>query len=485
MSKPAAVVVLAAGQGTRMRSELPKVLHRVCGRSLLGHLLAATQTLEAAETLVVVGHGRDAVAAEVAAAAPAASCVVQEEQKGTGHAVRRALAELPTLEGTVVVVPGDVPLLTGATLQRLVAEHEAAGAVATVLTARMADPTGYGRVLRDVGGGVLGIVEQRDATAEQREINEVGTSIYAFDALVLRDALGRLTTDNVQGEEYLTDVIALFVAGGRRVGAVLAGEAEVGGVNDRAQLGDAGAALRDRTVREWQRSGVTVVDRASTWIDVTVTLEPDCTVEPFTMLHGRTTVAAGATVGPYSRLTDTSVGAGASVVAATCVGAQIGAKAAVGPYTYLRAGTVLETAAKAGGFVEIKKSTVGAGSKVPHLSYIGDATIGANVNIGAGSITCNFDGRDKHQTYIGDDVFIGSDTMLVAPVTVGDGAYTAAGSAITRDVPAGSLAVGRAQQRTIDGWAERRGRRTVHSASPPETVSTQDPDSSTDRGAQQ
>jgi bifunctional UDP-N-acetylglucosamine pyrophosphorylase/glucosamine-1-phosphate N-acetyltransferase len=413
---------------------------------------------------------------------------VQEQQRGTGDAVRRALDALPAVAGTVLVVPGDVPLLTGATVQRLLDAHEAAGAVATLLTARMADPTGYGRVLRDVAGGVLGIVEQRDATAGQLDIDEVGTSIYAFDAAALRDALARLTTDNVQGEEYLTDVIGIFVADGRQVGAVIATDAaEVAGVNDRAQLADAGAALRDRIVREWQRSGVTIVDRASTWIDVTVTLEPDCVVEPFTMLHGTTTVAEGAIVGPYSRLTDTAVSAGATVVAATCVGAEIGERATVGPYTYLRAGTVLGVGAKAGGFVEMKNATVGAGSKVPHLSYVGDATIGDRVNFAAGAITCNYDGRDKHETHIGDDVFIGSDNMLVAPLTIGDGAYTAAGSTITKDVPAGSLAVGRAQQRNVDGWAERRRRRTDHETPPqdPQAARQSESDPGTEQGAQQ
>lgn len=486
MAKPAALVVLAAGQGTRMRSALPKVLHQVCGRSLVGHLLAAASVLDAEETVVVVGHGRDAVINEVSAQAPAARCVVQEQQLGTGNAVRRALDALPELSGTVVVVPGDVPLLTGATLQRLADAHEAADAIATMLSARLPDPTGYGRVLRNAAGAVLGIVEQRDATPEQLAVDEVGVSIYAFDAATLRGALARLTTDNAQGEEYLTDVIGILAHDGRSVQALLTqDDAEVGGVNDRAQLADAGAALRDRVIRAWQISGVTIVDRGSTWIDVTVTIEPDAVVEPYTLLHGTTRVAAGAVVGPYSQLTDTDVGPGASVVAATCVGATIGEGATVGPYTYLRPGTVLGAGAKAGGFVEMKKSTVGAGSKVPHLSYIGDATIGSNVNIGAGTITCNYDGHAKHPTEIGDDVFIGSDTMLVAPVRIGPGAYTAAGSAITTDVPAGSLGVGRAKQRNIDGWAERRGRRTEkhqHDTASHDPSST---DTGTDKGAPQ
>lgn len=461
MTNPAAVVVLAAGQGTRMRSSTAKVLHRVCGRSLLGHLLGATAGLDAGRTLVVVGHERAAVTAEATQMDAAVTCVVQEEQRGTGDAVRRALAAVPELTGTLVVVPGDTPLLTTATLQAMVSAHEADGAAATLLTTRLPDPTGYGRVLRGSDGGVLRIVEQRDGTPEELAGNEVGTSIYAFDAAALRGALDQLTTDNAQGEEYLTDVAGILVADGRRVGAFAVDDwREVGGVNDRAQLAAAGSALRDRTLHRAMIAGTTVVDPATTWIDVDVVLEPDAVIEPFTLLHGRTVVEAGAVVGPYSTLTDTVVRAGASVVAATCDGAEIGPAATVGPYTYLRPGTVLQRGAKAGGFVEMKNADIGAGAKVPHLSYIGDASVGAGSNLGAGTITCNYDGQRKQRTTIGDDVFIGSDTMLVAPVTVASGAYTAAGSTITKDVPAGALGVGRAQQRNIDGWATRRRTRT-------------------------
>jgi bifunctional UDP-N-acetylglucosamine pyrophosphorylase/glucosamine-1-phosphate N-acetyltransferase len=457
VTKPAAVIVLAAGQGTRMRSGRAKVLHAVCGRSLLGHVLGATAALAADRTLVVVGHERDAVVAEAARLDGAASCVIQDEQRGTGDAVRRALATVPDLDGTVVVVAGDTPLLTPPTLQALLATHVSAGAAATLLTARMPDPTGLGRVVRDATGQLLRVVEQRDASPDELAIDEVNTSIYAFEVEPLRGALDRLTTDNAQGEEYLTDVAGILVADGARVAVHVAVDwQETAGVNDRAQLAAAGAVLRDRTVLRAQLAGTTVVDPATTWIDVDVVLERDAVVEPFTMLHGRTVVEAGAVVGPYTRVTDTVVRSGASVVASTCVGAEIGPDATVGPYTYLRAGTRLRRGAKAGGFVEMKNADIGEGAKVPHLSYVGDASVGAGSNLGAGTITCNYDGERKHRTTIGDDVFIGSDTMLVAPVTVESGAYTAAGSTITKDVPEGALGVGRAQQRNIDGWATRR-----------------------------
>ena len=442
---PAAVVVLAAGEGTRMRSGTPKALHEVCGRTLLGHVLAAVEPLGAGRVLVVVGHGRDAVTASLPAYA---TPVVQAEQRGTGHAVRLAMEAAPGAEGRVLVLYADMPLLTTATLRRLL---DAPGDLA-LLTARVPEPAGYGRVLRSADGRVAGIVEEKDATDEQRAANEINAGVYVFDAAALRQALGRLSTDNAQGEEYLTDTVAVLGGGT----AVVTGAAEVSGVNDRAQLAAAGAALRSRLLDDAMRSGVTVVDPATTWIDAGVTVEPDARVEPFTILRGLTVVRAGAVVGPYSDLTDTVVESGATVRASTCAGALVGEGATVGPYAYLRPGTVLGPRAKAGAFVEIKASTVGADSKVPHLSYVGDATIGERSNIGAASVVVNYDGREKHRTVVGDDVRIGSDTMLVAPVEVGDGAYTAAGSVITKNVPAGALGVGRAYQRNVEGWVARR-----------------------------
>ena len=464
MTEPrlAAVVVLAAGEGTRMRSATtPKVLHPLCGRSMLGHVVRAARGLEPEHLVVVVGHARERVSTHLAEIDPAARAVVQEQQNGTGHAVRVALDALAAADGpvtgTVVVVPGDAPLLTTATLQALVERHEQAGAATTLLTAVLDDPTGYGRVVRDGAGAVTAVVEHKDADEATRALSEVATSVYAFDAVALAEALGSLTTDNAQGEEYLTDVVGLHKAAGLTVAAHVARTAsETMGVNDRVQLSQARALLRDRVVEQHQRAGVTVIDPLTTWIDVEVTIAADVTLHPGTQLHGRTALDAGAEVGPDSTLTDTLVGERATVVKAHCSGAVIGPEATVGPYTYLRPGTRLGRGAKAGGFVEIKASEVGDGSKVPHLSYVGDATIGQRSNIGAATVFVNYDGQDKHRTTVGDDVKIGSDTMLVAPVEVGDGAYTAAGSVITEDVPAGALGVGRAKQRNIEGWVARR-----------------------------
>ncbi|HEU0129629.1 MAG TPA: bifunctional UDP-N-acetylglucosamine diphosphorylase/glucosamine-1-phosphate N-acetyltransferase GlmU [Mycobacteriales bacterium] len=433
---PAAVVVLAAGEGTRMRSATPKVLHEVCGRSLLGHVLAAVTPLAPERLLVVVGHGRDAV---TAALPEGATPVVQEEQRGTGHAVRLALEAVAPFDGRVLVLYGDMPLVTTETLRRLL---DAGDGDLAMLTARVPEPTGYGRVLRDAAGRVTGVVEERDATPEQRAVDEINAGVYVFDARALRDALGKLSTDNAQGEEYLTDVVALLGGGA----AVVTGATEVMGVNDRAQLAEAGASLRDRVLRDLMLSGVTVVDPSTTWVDATVTVERDATIEPFTRLRGTTTVATGAVVGPHVEAVD----------------AVVGPDAKVGPFAYLRPGAVLRERAKVGTYVEVKGSTVGADSKVPHLSYVGDATIGERTNIGAATVVVNYDGVAKHRTVIGDDVRIGSDTMLVAPVEVGDGAYTAAGSVITKDVPPGALGVGRAYQRNVEGWVARRRGAATH-----------------------
>jgi bifunctional UDP-N-acetylglucosamine pyrophosphorylase/glucosamine-1-phosphate N-acetyltransferase len=459
----AAVVVLAAGEGTRMRSATtPKVLHPLLGRTMLGHVVHAARALEPQHLVVVVGHAREQVAAHLAEVDPAATAVVQEPQNGTGHAVQVALAGLDALSGTVVVVLGDAPLLRTETLRELVAAHEREGAATTVLTAVLDDPTGYGRVVRDASGAVTEIVEHKDADDAVRAVREINSGVFAFDAEHLRDAIGRLDTDNAQGELYLTDVLGLHREAGLVVRAHVAPDAaETMGVNDRVQLSEARRLLRDRLVEQHQRSGVTVVDPLTTWVDVDVEIAPDATIQPGTFLQGGTRVAAGAVVGPDSTLVDCEVGEGAKVVRSHCLGAQIGAGADVGPFSYLRPGTRLGVRSKAGAFVEIKASEVGDGSKVPHLSYVGDAVIGSGSNIGAATVFVNYDGREKHRTTVGDDVRIGSDTMLVAPVSIGDGAYTAAGSVITDDVPPGALGVGRAKQRNIEGWvARRRGRRS-------------------------
>jgi bifunctional UDP-N-acetylglucosamine pyrophosphorylase/glucosamine-1-phosphate N-acetyltransferase len=459
------VVILAAGEGKRMKSALPKVLHELLGRSLVGHVLAAATPVDAARTLVVVGHGADAVTAHLASVAPAAVPVLQAVQNGTGHAVRIALDAASDARGTVVVLNGDVPLLRAETVTALVEAHEATGAAATVLAASVDDPSGLGRIVRSADGSLERIVEERDASDAQRAIREINAGIYAFDAVALRAALGKLSTDNDQGEEYLTDVFALLGDAGELVAVHLALDpTETLGCNDRAELASLRALLRDRVNRDWMRSGVTILDPATTWVDVTVTLAPDAVVDQNTQLYGATTVASGAVIGPDTTLVDAAVEAGASVLRSHVIGARIGARSTVGPYSYLRPGTVLGTAAKVGAFVETKNATLGDGAKVPHLTYAGDATIGAKANIGAGTIFANYDGVDKHHTTVGDAAFVGSDSVLIAPVEIGPGAYVAAGSAIASDVPPGALGVTRAQQRSVDGWVARKRPGTVSDA---------------------
>lgn len=460
-NRPAAVVILAAGEGTRMKSATPKVLHPICGRSLVGHVVAASRALEPEHLVVVVGHAREQVAEHLAALDPRALTAVQHEQNGTGHAVRIALEELDrqgvTVSGTLVVTYGDTPLLTDATLATLVRLHESDGNAVTVLTALVPDPTGYGRIIRGADGQVTEIVEQKDATAAQYEIKEINSGVYAYDAALLARALGKVTTDNSQGEEYLTDTLAILRADGHRVGAFIAEDhREIAGVNNRVQLAQARRVLNDRLLTRAMLDGATIVDPASTWVDVDVTFAPDALVHPNTQLLGATSLAEGAEVGPNCRLTDTAVGPRATVSNTVADQAEVGEQASVGPYAYLRPGTRLGAKAKAGTYVEMKNASIGEGTKVPHLSYVGDATIGEYTNIGAASVFVNYDGETKHHTTVGSYCKTGSDNMFVAPVAIGDGAYTAAGSVITKDVPAGSLAVARGQQRNIAGWVARK-----------------------------
>ncbi|MFE7172051.1 bifunctional UDP-N-acetylglucosamine diphosphorylase/glucosamine-1-phosphate N-acetyltransferase GlmU [Streptomyces sp. NPDC057616] len=457
--RPAAVVVLAAGEGTRMKSATPKVLHELCGRSLVGHVLAAARELKPENLVVVVGHAREKVGAHLAEIDPAVRTAVQAEQNGTGHAVRIALDELGGgVDGTVVVVCGDTPLLTGDTLRQLAATHSAEGNAVTVLSAEVPDATGYGRILRDENtGAVTEIVEHKDATETQRAIREINSGVFAFDGQLLADALKKVRTDNSQGEEYLTDVLGILREAGHRVGASVAGDhREIAGINNRVQLSEARRILNDRLLTRAMLDGVTVVDPATTWIDVTVTFEQDAVVHPGTQLQGATHLGEGAEVGPNSRLKDTRVEAGARVDNTVADGAHVGPAATVGPYAYLRPGTRLGAKSKVGTYVETKNAAIGEGTKVPHLSYVGDATIGEYTNIGAASVFVNYDGQEKHHTTVGSHCRTGSDNMFVAPVTVGDGSYTAAGSVITKDVPPGSLAVARGQQRNIEGWVARK-----------------------------
>ena len=450
------VILLAAGEGTRMKSATPKVLHSVAGRSLLGHVVNAVSQLNPSELRIVIGSGREAVEAHISQIAPGASTVVQEQRNGTGHATQLALAG-NTPKGTVLILAGDTPLLTGDSLAQFVAAHAAGKFAASVLTAEHPEPTGYGRIIRDDSDELLRIVEEKDATDEEKFIFEINSGVYAFDGEKLAASISKLTNANAQGELYLTDVIGILKSAGESVAAIMIDDfTETLGVNDRVQLAESAAMLRDRINDHWMRAGVTVIDPTTTWIDSTVELSPDVTIHPGSALLGSTKVATGAVIGPRTTLTDCLVKEGASVLESIAVETVIGEGSSVGPFTYLRAGTQLGDATKAGAFVEMKNATVGNGSKVPHLSYVGDATIGEGSNIGAATIFVNYDGVEKHHTTVGDQVRIGSDTMLVAPVHIGDGAYTAAGSVITEDVPAGAIGVGRAKQRNVIGWVLRK-----------------------------
>ncbi|TXG90264.1 bifunctional UDP-N-acetylglucosamine diphosphorylase/glucosamine-1-phosphate N-acetyltransferase GlmU [Rhodococcus rhodnii] len=457
-----AVIVLAAGAGTRMRSKTPKVLHSLGGRSMLAHSLEAAAAVGPDHLVAVVGHSRDLVGpaaeAEGERLGRRVALAVQDEQNGTGHAVACGLAALPDdYDGTVLVTSADVPLLDGDTLTTLLRTHtEEPAASVTVLTSTADDPTGYGRVLRTTDGAVNAIVEEADATESQRAITEVNSGVYAFDTATLRSALAQLRSDNAQGELYLTDVIAIARRAGGRVRAHrLADAVLVAGANDRVQLANLGRELNARVLEQWMRAGVTVVDPATTWVDVDVTLSPDVTLLPGTSLHGATTVGEDARIGPDTTLTDVEVGDGAHVIRTHGSESVLGPGVTVGPFAYLRPGTRLGGHGKIGAFVETKNSDIGEHTKVPHLTYVGDATIGDHSNIGASSVFVNYDGVGKSRTVVGSHVRTGSDTMFVAPVQVGDGAYTGAGTVLRVDVPPGALAVSGGKQRNIEGWVQR------------------------------
>jgi len=477
------VVVLAAGEGKRFKSALPKPLHQVAGRPLLWHVLAAAAPLGADRTVVVIGQGADDVReavegfdfASVPGAAAAAGTgggagagaiefAVQRELRGTGDALAAALPLLPEAgagadDSEVLVLYGDVPLLTTGTLRRMLEAHRSAHARATLLTCVVDDPSGYGRVLRDPDGAVSGIVEHRDTTPEQAAITEMNVGVYVF-ARGLLSRLAELRPDNDQGEYYLPDLITLALQDGL-VASCQADVEEIAGVNDRAQLAAVGAVLRRRVLDRLLGDGVSVVDPATTFVDVDVQVGPDTTLLPLTFLEQGSRVGPGCQIGPNTRLVACTVDEGATITQAVVIQAHVGPRAAVGPFAYLRPGADLGPGSKVGTYVEVKNSSIGAGSKVPHLTYVGDADIGSGVNVGAGTVFVNYDGFDKHHTSVGDGAFIGSATMLVAPLTVGDGAATAAGSTITRDVPPDALAIERAEQRTIDGAQVRRRRRKL------------------------
>ncbi|GAA1808544.1 bifunctional UDP-N-acetylglucosamine diphosphorylase/glucosamine-1-phosphate N-acetyltransferase GlmU [Nesterenkonia flava] len=462
LDRPTAVIVLAAGAGTRMKSETPKIMHTLGGVSMIGHALNTARALNPEHLVAVVRHQRDRVAEHILSHDDDVILADQDEVPGTGRAVECGLEALAAAghaadSGTVVVTYGDVPLLTPDLVTELVTTHESQGNAVTVLTALLQDATGYGRILRDDANpeAVVGIVEHKDATDAQREIREVNSGIYAFDAATLISALAQVTTDNAQGEKYLTDVLGLARAEGGRVAAVTTEDRwQVEGANDRVQLAALGKELNRRTVETAMRAGTTVIDPDTTWIDATVTLEPDTTILPGTQLHGLTHLARGAVVGPDSTLTDVTVGEGATVTRTHGSGAEIKAGGVVGPFTYLRPGTVLGEDGKIGAFYETKNVQIGRGSKLSHLGYAGDATIGEHTNIGCGNITANYDGENKHRTIIGSHVRTSSNTVFVAPVEVGDGAYTGAGAVVRKDVPPGALALSVAPQRNNEGWVE-------------------------------
>lgn len=482
MPQQTAVVVLAAGAGTRMRSKTPKVLHSLAGRSMLAHALHAANEIDPAYLITVVGHDREQVGAAVAAVAAEQHREIvpalQEEQLGTGHAVQCALRVLPEdFDGDLLVTSADVPLLDGHTLAALLDEHRsyADRPAVTVLTFVPDDANGYGRIVRDADGQVAEIVEHADATPEQAAISEVNSGVYAFDARVLRNTITRLSTANAQHELYLTDVLRLAREDGHPVqGARLVDAAKVTGVNDRVQLAAATATLNRYLLERHMRAGVTVVDPATTWVDAGVRIGRDAVLRPGVQLLGNTVIGEDAEIGPDCTLTDVIVGDGASVVRTHGQGASIGPGATVGPFAYLRPGTVLGDSGKLGAFVETKNATIGDHSKVPHLTYVGDATIGEHSNIGASSVFVNYDGVTKHHTVVGSHVRTGSDTMFVAPVTVGDGAYTAAGTVLRRSVPPGALAVSGGAQRNIDNWVQRYRPGTAAAAAAAEALAASD-----------
>jgi bifunctional UDP-N-acetylglucosamine pyrophosphorylase/glucosamine-1-phosphate N-acetyltransferase len=450
------VVILAAGQGTRMKSRLPKVLHKIGGRALIEHVLAAASSIGPASVTVVVGHEAEAVKARLAGR-KGLNFVLQQPQLGTAHALQQAESVLSGRSGSLVLLSGDVPLLTPATLLRLIDTHRGAGAAATVVTATVERPYGYGRIVR-MDGRIARIVEERDASPAQRQITEINAGIYAFDLAPLFDALRGIAAQNAQGEFYLTDLIAIYRRRRLPVETLLVENAhEIKGINSRTELADLGRIVRQTKNEELMAAGVTLVDPTTTYIDRSVEIGPDTVIHPGVTLEGSTRIGSACEIQANVRITDSEIGDHVSINNfCLIVGARVADGAAVGPFAHLRPETVVGEGAKIGNFVELKKTTMGPGSKASHLSYLGDATIGSNVNVGAGTIICNYDGQKKHQTVIEDGAFIGSDTQLIAPVTVGRGAYVGTGTTVRESVPAGALAVSAGKQRNIEGWVERK-----------------------------
>jgi bifunctional UDP-N-acetylglucosamine pyrophosphorylase/glucosamine-1-phosphate N-acetyltransferase len=445
------VIILAAGEGKRMRSRQPKVLHRLCGRPLIAYPLRVARTLADHIVLVVPAQAEEIVAV----AGADVRAVVQRERLGTGHAVLQAREECGS--GPILVLPGDMPLLTVETIERLVTHHATTRAAVTILTANVENPTGYGRVLRQ-RGRVARVVEERDATDDQRKVTEINTSVYCFDARRLWAALDEVRPDNDQGEYYLTDVIGILSRTGARVETVLVADAmQAQGVNDRRQLAAVAAIERQRILDALMEAGVTILDPASTYIEDTVTIGPDTVVYPQTVIEGATTIGSDCVIGAGSHVRGSQLADRVTLRAYSVVeDAVIEEDATLGPFCHLRPGCHIGAAVEIGNFAELKKARVGGKTKIHHVSYLGDATVGEQVNIGAGTITCNYDGLAKHRTTIADGAFVGTNSSLVAPLTVGEGAYVAAGSVITKDVPPGALVVERSPQVVKEGWAARR-----------------------------
>ena len=447
-----AALVLAAGKSTRMKSKRPKGLHSLLGKPLLRWAVEAAQEAGARRTVLVVGHQADQVRAAMGVDM---EYVLQAEQKGTGHAVQMAESLLGDWDGPLLVLPGDAPLLSASLLEALIAHHVHSGAAATLLTATLGDAGSYGRIVREPETGrVQAIVEARDASAEQLQIQEIGTSVYAFQPAALFAALRQITPANAQGEYYLTDAVALLAGQGQIVEALISPDADVvRGVNTRAELGELRQTLQTRIHRHHAESGVTILDPVNTYIEAMVKIGADTTIHPFTLLSGVTDIGEDCEIGPGARISDAKIGNGVTIRDSYVTASEVGDGCRIGPFANLRPGSVLGSDVKVGDFVELKNTVLGDGVSAGHLTYLGDAEIGPQTNIGAGTITCNYDGLQKHRTVIGADAFVGTHSTLVAPVTIGEGAWTAAGSAITEDIPAGALGIGRARQTNKEGWA--------------------------------
>lgn len=457
LMKQLTAVILAAGEGKRMKSKNAKCSHKVCGKPMVEWVLRAVEGAGADETILVVGHRADQIKTILG---DRVKYAVQEKQLGTGHAVMQAEVHLKNSDGCVLVLCGDTPLITRKTLVDAVDYHNNSGCAATVITAKVDDPSGYGRILRGSDGQVLKIVEHRDATSEQRAINEINSGMYIFDTKMLFESLKEVNNKNDQGEYYLTDTLEILINRGSRVGAfVMEDPGEILGINDRRQLSEASSIMNRRILNDVMSSGVTIIDPASTYIDADCQIGIDTVIYPDTIIEGKTVIGDDAIIGPNSRLVNSIVGDGSEIAGSVVLDSKIGSNVHLGPFAYVRPGSSIGDNVKIGDFVEIKNSFIGANTKIPHLTYVGDSEVGEKVNVACGVVTVNYDGKKKHKTIIGDGAFVGCNVNLVSPVKVGDNAYIAAGSTITEDVPEDALAIAREKQTVKEGWVEKKGLR--------------------------